>query len=129
MKRLPLFAIPLLLAGCDDREIEAMRRVGDTALHKMAGLAASAQARVQLPVPAVPPTAEIRGDSPLERVRRRLEWDRDLQGCNFTLRQEGERIVLAGSVATEEQRQRALALAQSTLGVAEVNDQLSVARR
>lgn len=129
MKRLTGLVLLLgLAAGCDDQEIDALRRVGDKAMAKVSGLADQARAKVKLPLPEMPPAAQIPSPaaSLAEQVRCRLKWDRPLADLHLEVRTEGNKIMLSGLVHGDDQRRRAVALAESTVGVDTVIDQLSI---
>lgn len=65
-------------------------------------------------------------DDPAGRVKGRLETDRRLAGLPFTITAEGERVTLRGVVPDAAARKRAVSLAENTIGVAEVVDELAV---
>lgn len=61
------------------------------------------------------------------RVYGRLHWDKGLEGSEITLdRRKDGTIVMHGVVPTAEAKVRAIALANETLGVTKVDDQLAV---
>jgi len=65
-------------------------------------------------------------DDPAGRVKARLETDRRLAGLPFTVSAEGEKVTLRGVVPDAAARKRAVSLAENTVGVAEVVDELAV---
>lgn len=129
MKRLMIgLGLLAFFAGCDDRDLAAMRRVGDKALEKAGALAAQAKTKVPLPMPETPPTAAIAGAGPTvaDKVKKRLQWDKELAGAAVVVRDEQESLVLTGTVPSEHARRRAVGLAETTQGASRVVDQLEV---
>ncbi len=124
MKRLLALSFLCLLVGCDDRELAALRRVGDKALEKASNLAAQAKTKVPLALPDTPPAAAE--PSTVEKVAKRLRWDRDLAQVAIDVKAEKDGLLLTGVVPSEEAKRRAIGIAESTTGVAKVVDQLSV---
>ena len=65
----------------------------------------------------------------LNRVIRRLEWDKPMAGSTIQIQvQPGGIVYLRGSVRSPGHKQRAAALVESTLGVARVVDELAVVK-
>ena len=65
----------------------------------------------------------------LNRVMRRVEWDKPLVGSTISLQvQPGGVVILRGSVPSTVHKQRAAALVSSTVGVASVVDELAVVK-
>lgn len=127
MKWLFGLSLVIFVAGCDDKELQTLQRVSDRALEKVGALAQDAQAKVSFPL-AHPPLAEIKPPEPdlAERVSKRLQWDRYLSSLAIKVTAEKDAVVLQGDVATDEQRRRALLLAESTTGVPKVSDQMQI---
>jgi osmotically-inducible protein OsmY len=61
-----------------------------------------------------------------DRVRARLEADKQLEGVQFAVSADGATVKLRGVVPTPAARQRAVELAGSTVGVDAVVDELAV---
>jgi osmotically-inducible protein OsmY len=104
----------LLLAGCDDQETAKISKVGNQALHKAENLATEAGEKLGLP------------NSIAQRVQQRLQWDKHLDGAKIAVQGEHGKVILTGSLKTDDQRQRAVGLAEATVGVKEVVDQLTL---
>ncbi|HMP00963.1 MAG TPA: BON domain-containing protein [Gemmatales bacterium] len=105
-----------LLAGCEEREIAAMRQVGKRAVEKSDALAQVAAQRLggfAQPEEEAPPDLA-------QRVRWRLQWDQKLAKLEIGIEVTGDEVRLTGVVPEAEQRQRAVELAESTFGVARV---------
>lgn len=65
----------------------------------------------------------------LNRVTRRLEWDKPMAGSTIQVQvQPGGIIYLRGSVRSHGHKQRAAALVESTVGVSSVVDELAVVK-
>jgi hypothetical protein len=65
----------------------------------------------------------------LNRVGKRLDWDKKMAGCTLRLEvQPGVVVILQGSVLSEAARLRAIDLVESTTGVTSVVDQLAVVK-
>jgi hyperosmotically inducible protein len=65
----------------------------------------------------------------LDRVVRRIQWDKHLIGSTIQFEvRPGRTVVLRGSVPTAVHKQRAAELVASTLGVATVVDELAVVK-
>jgi Flp pilus assembly secretin CpaC len=61
------------------------------------------------------------------RVAARLRWDKKLADSQIQVSAAGNVVELKGSVRDQEQRRRALDLAESTTGAEKVSDSLAVA--
>ena len=62
----------------------------------------------------------------VERVIQRLRWERDLAGLEIGVTQREEIIVLSGKVKTENQKKAAQELAERTMGVQRVENEVIV---
>jgi hypothetical protein len=60
------------------------------------------------------------------RVAARLHWEKSLSGAQIQVLVKGEAVELRGTVASQEQKQRAVQLAETTAGVERVSDLLTV---
>jgi BON domain len=119
-----LAAVLLICCGCNKNDSEHLGRVGHTLgnrFHEMlAGredsLAASWQA--------------IRGnwnEGALDvRVQARLHWDKDLADQTIKVSTEDGIVTLRGKVASDSQKQAAVRIAQETIGVERVEDELEI---
>jgi hypothetical protein len=75
------------------------------------------------------PVHALRGGLPQrveDRVRARLESDKALEGAAFAVSAEGGVVKLRGVVVSTAARRRAVELAESTVGVEKVVDELAV---
>ena len=65
----------------------------------------------------------------LNRVGKRIDWDKKMAGSTFTLEvQPGGVVILRGSVLSEATRLRAVDLVENTSGVTRVVDELAVVK-
>jgi osmotically-inducible protein OsmY len=117
MRRWIVLWAVLSLAGCEERELAALRKVGQRVVDKTEGLVQEAAERLaaRAPEPAAVDTPDL-----AQRVRGRLQWDRKLAGQTITVQVQGDEVRLSGAIKDESLRQRAVELAESTLGVAKV---------
>lgn len=111
---LPCLLAFLFLSGCDDRETQQISKVGNRALHKAEALATEAGEKLGLP------------NSVTQRVQQRLQWDKHLEGAAIEVKGEHGKIILTGTLKSDEQRQRAVTLAEATVGVKDVTDQMTL---
>jgi osmotically-inducible protein OsmY len=111
------------LAGCDGQDGERLARIGRKAVDRV-----QADDRLMGPLHAVGGNwNELTADA---RVSARLRWDKDLEGAPIQVEAVGPGDVrLSGTVATFELRQRAVGLANHTVGVRSVTDNLEVEGR
>lgn len=117
--RLPILGIPLL-AGCVKQDTEILNRVarglGQRAQESTAPL------RDRFPFRIVATGEPSLADS----VRQRLASDALLTGTTFEVAARGGEVEVRGTVAQDEQKRRAVDLAQSTRGVENVLDRIEV---
>lgn len=119
-----LACLAFFLAGCDGQEdVDRLARLGRKVVEKLQGGPGEGGA-LSGPLRAVRGNwNELTLDA---RVSCRLRWDRDLEGASIRVRPAGAGSVeLQGNVATLAQRQRAVDLARSTVGVNDVVDRLA----
>jgi osmotically-inducible protein OsmY len=69
------------------------------------------------------------GNSLQSRVAARLRWDKSLEGSDIQIQVNEKTVELQGTVENLLQRRRAVDLAESTVGVAKVDDRLEVSNR
>jgi osmotically-inducible protein OsmY len=62
-------------------------------------------------------------------VAARLRWDKSLEGSDIQIQVNEKTVELQGTVENLLQRRRAVDLAESTVGVAKVDDRLEVSNR
>jgi hypothetical protein len=120
MPRLLPLLLVLLVAGCSSRDGDILSRACARAGKKFETAAGNAPGRLaasfRVPVVAL---------GPAERVRKRIEWDRHLEGSHVEVDSPAEGVVrLRGTVSEPGLKQRMGDLARSTIGVREVRDEL-----
>ncbi len=112
------------LNGCSQGEADCLARIGRKGMARAGAVAEEANARVAAGWLAM----AIRGEAPEvsleDRVRRRLSWDKELDGAEISVQVIQAKVELRGKVRNAEQKQRARGLAQTTVGVEAVDDQL-----
>ncbi|HEY5315018.1 MAG TPA: BON domain-containing protein [Pirellulales bacterium] len=99
-------------------------RVGD-ALDRVEQGAATAEAAVQQGFASARAKVDQLGIE--GRVYGRLRWDKGLAHSTLTVQASDQVVTLVGTVPDQAARTKAIALAQDTVGVSKVIDQLSLA--
>jgi len=124
---LPLIFLPVL--GCSDADAEKLRRAGDKTYDRVVNAAQQVADELgktlldqKPPTAAPPPTPDL-----AQKVQHRLDWERDLAGLSLQVSANADTITLSGSVKNDAQRQRAVQLAEATVGVAKVIADLDIA--
>jgi hypothetical protein len=119
---LTLPALTLLAAGCNSEDTDRMARLGHKLLAKAESLGPEADGRLNRGWQAM--RSGLDG-MPLDaRVTSRLHWDKSLAETDIQVRVEGGLVELKGTVRDAAQRQRAVELAEATVGVEKVTDSL-----
>ncbi len=113
-----------LLTGCDEKELQKIRKVGDKALDKAGQLALDAWNKMQRP--GIEPTATTESYSLVQKIQFRIQWDQQLTEVPIQISVEHNQVKLNGEVPSEELKKRALDLVQSTKGVEKVIDLLTI---
>ena len=99
----------------------------DSAINRIEQGAAAAEAGVQQGFAAV--RAKVNNMGTEGRVYGRLRWDKALAGATLNVQAVGATITLTGTVPDQAARTKAITLAQDTVGVTKVIDQLSLATK
>jgi osmotically-inducible protein OsmY len=114
----------LLLSGCSESDAEKLRRVGDKTFDRVTQLAQKVSEELgQTLLEHKPPATE---PSILERVAQRIHWDRDLAILEIGVAEKEEALVLTGKVKNDALKQHAQDLAERTLGVQKVRNEIEV---
>ncbi len=121
-----LAGLAVVAGGCQGEDANRLARLGRRAMDKVQNQAADPQGRLTGTL------GSIRGgwnDVTLDtRVQRRLAWDKDLENADIRVRTVANGVIeLTGNVPDLGQRQRAVWLARSTVGVNEIIDRLTMA--
>jgi osmotically-inducible protein OsmY len=122
----PLFvALALLPCACEQQDAERLARVAHKAEEKVQALSGGAEGKLTNGLQAVRAGwDEMALDA---RVAMRLRWDKTLADARIQVHADGNAILLKGTVAGEEQKRRAIELAEATVGVDKVTDALILA--
>jgi hypothetical protein len=118
------FALIVFAAGCSDQEVSKIEKVTGKAWDKAQAM--TQQAGAELGVDLYKSAGKWEESELLRRVRQRLQWDQNLRGSDIKVQIEQEEIILTGKVRDENQRQRAVQLAESTDGVQRVKETLQI---
>jgi BON domain len=122
----PLLAcVALFAGGCDGQDAERLSRIGRKIVDRATAQTDTSPGRLPGSLQSIRGGwYEITVDA---RVASRLRWDKNLEGSPIQVQSLGSSSVkLTGTVATLELRQRAVRLADSTVGVETVIDELLV---
>jgi osmotically-inducible protein OsmY len=123
-----LAGVAAIVVGCDGQDVERLARLSRKAVDRIQTHATDPQGRLTGTLQSI-----HGGWSDLTvdvKVSVRLRWDKDLHGANIQVRAGAHGVVeLRGTVMDLPQRQRAVWVAESTVGVSEVIDQLIEAPR
>jgi hypothetical protein len=106
-----------LVAGCSQQDTDAMTGIGK----KLAALAGDLKANLGSGWQGV-----YNGMGLEARVAARLHWDKSLAEATIHVKAAGAEIELKGTVHNQDQRRRALDLAETTAGVERVTDSLEL---
>jgi osmotically-inducible protein OsmY len=119
-----LCVLLLGVGGCNHRDADRLARVSRKAAEKVQALTTGSSNRVAEGLQVMRASwDEIALDA---RVAARLRWDKGLAGSHIEVRASGTTVELHGTVASANQRGRAVELAESTLGVERVSDNLEL---
>jgi hypothetical protein len=124
-----LFLVPFsfALCGCGQKDADRLAALGAKLGRKAGGMLAPGGGRIMRGWQAVP--LHI-GDLAVDaRVSARLGWDKSLADASIEVTAVGYVVELRGKVRDEEQKRRAVELAQTTLGVEKVADLLEIGER
>jgi len=118
-----LLAVSILSgsAGCNRQDAECLEQISHKLVERAGIVTESVQDRLGQRIPGL-------GGSAAARVSTRLRWDKALAELTIKAAPDGgDGVVLKGTIHNEEQRRRAVELAESTLGVNHVKDALELA--
>ncbi|MGF1580545.1 MAG: BON domain-containing protein [Gemmataceae bacterium] len=113
--------LPVFLAGCNRNDTDRLAKIGNILVDRMEDSANEFQNRYLENVPVKETISNWRLAS---RVRRRLRSDKALVHLSLEVKAKGTIVELNGQIENLRQRQRAVELANSTVGVETVRDQL-----
>jgi osmotically-inducible protein OsmY len=119
-----LLGLVLGVGGCSHEDADRLARVGRKVAAKLEGVSGGAQEKLADGWQAVRGGWE---DVALDaRVAARLRWDKALGGTRIEVRATGGVVELRGSVGNDNQRRRAVEVAETTTGVERVTDALEL---
>jgi len=119
-----LVSLAAALAGCNRQDTECLARIGHKTMSRTAGLGGDFRTSLTNGWQGVCASAEETG---LEtRVASRLRWEQSLADTRIDVKLKDGTIELSGTVADLPKRRRAVALAESTVGVDKVADLLQI---
>jgi osmotically-inducible protein OsmY len=113
-----------LFCGCSDQEAEQISHVSNKAMGRVEELAVHVKDRLEIATPVLSSSPEVTDVN--SRVASRLRYDQALADSTIQVQGSGGVVTLRGQVSEDGQRQRALELASTTLGVVQVYDALEV---
>jgi osmotically-inducible protein OsmY len=119
-----LLGLTLAGAGCTRGDRERLGRVGRKIGEKATVVRESAGSRLHSGWQRLRVNLDAGGLS--TRVSTRLRSDKELVNTSIQVEAKGTEVTLKGAVANLSQRQRAVALAESTVGVETVVDRLQM---
>jgi hypothetical protein len=112
-----------VLGGCDRQDADRLASMGHRAAGHLEHVSGGAQGKLAIALRGLLPG---NCDTLEGRITARLHWDKSLSGAAIQVYAAGETVELRGTVASQEQRQRAVQLAETTAGVEHVSDLLTV---
>jgi osmotically-inducible protein OsmY len=118
---LGLGVLAVTLSGCSRQDTERLARIGRKLVDRAQLAAEEIGGKLDLG------WKESKSELSLEeRLGQRLRWDKALADTSIEVKAKEGAVELRGSVKTAAQRQKALELAEATLGVDKVTDSLQV---
>jgi len=115
------FALLLFLgAGCNRQDIDGLGRIGRRALDRTQAAVSPLREKFDHTLQGIG-TLGLR-----QRVQHRLQWDKSLVDTSIEVAVTENEVELKGTLKRDEQRRRAIELAESTVGVERVSDHLQV---
>jgi hypothetical protein len=111
---------PLLAAGCGSQDAECLGKVGGRLGDGAKALLSDSQQRLADSLPAAA------GRQLEAKVSRRLKWDKMLANTAIQAQLVDGVLELRGQVRDDDQRRRALHLAEETIGVEQIRDLIEV---
>jgi glyceraldehyde-3-phosphate dehydrogenase/erythrose-4-phosphate dehydrogenase len=120
--RLKSILVLLLLsgAGCNRQDIDGLGRIGRRVLERTQSATSPLREKFDHTLQGIG-TLGLR-----QRVQHRLQWDKTLADTTIDVAVTDKEVELRGTIRRDEQRRRAIELAESTVGVERVTDHLSL---
>jgi hypothetical protein len=122
MRRWHFMAIlALTTTGCNRQDVDGLQRIGRKVLDRAQAAASPLREKFDHTLHGIGGHVSIR-----ERVQQRLQWDKTLADVAVEVAVSEKDIELKGTLKSEEQRRRAVELAETTNGVERVTDSLQI---
>jgi len=120
--RLKSILVLLLLsgAGCNRQDIDGLGRIGRRVLERTQAATSPLREKFDHTLQGIG-TLGLR-----QRVQHRLQWDKALADTTIDVAVTDKEVELRGTIRRDEQRRRAIELAEFTVGVERVTDHLSL---
>jgi osmotically-inducible protein OsmY len=116
--------VAILACGCSSDDVDRLARVGRKAAAHAGALAGTPEDQLTTGWQAVRTSwDELALDA---RVAARIRWDKGLEDVSVQVRGSGGVVELRGTVPSLAQRRRAVELAETTVGVEKVVDEIQV---
>ncbi|MCI0684093.1 MAG: BON domain-containing protein [Gemmataceae bacterium] len=120
MRHWPLFAVIVISAGCNRQDADGLGRIGRKVLDRTQATVSPLREKFDHTLKGIGAT------SVKDRVQQRLQWDKALADATIAVMVSDHVVELKGSLKSDEQRRRAIELAESTTGVERVTDELQI---
>lgn len=122
MNRAALLLVVFLLAGCNRQDTECLARIGKRVLERSQSATTEFGERVHGGL------RELRGEAEVkDHVVERLRWDKGLVDLKLDVEVKERKATLRGAVNNPDQKRRAVELVQTTVGIEEVVDEVTLA--
>jgi osmotically-inducible protein OsmY len=115
------FFLLMVLTGCNRQDTDALSRMGRKINARARSTADEVSSKLDLPWPTAPKEPSLQ-----EKVHDRLRWDSTLNGSKLEVRVNEKEVELRGTVRSPQQKQRAVELAETVLGVEKVRESIEV---
>jgi osmotically-inducible protein OsmY len=117
-------AVALTPLGCGQQDVDKLARVGRKSAEEFQHATGNTSSQIGQGWQAV--RANLDELDLAGRVAARLHWDKDLADAHVEVVATGTAVELKGTITAEDQRARAVLLAQGTVGVQTVTESLRV---
>ena len=117
-----LAVVAVAVSGFGAEDASRLGRIGRLIAARAESLSGGAGGKLTAGLQAA---ASVSGDASLaSRVQARLRWEKELADTAIEVTEDGSTVELKGKVANQDQKRRAVELAQGTAGVDKVVDSL-----
>lgn len=115
-----LALLVLAVTGCNRQDADGLGRIGRKVLDRTQVAASPLREKFDHTLKGIG-AASVR-----DRVQQRLQWDKALADARIVVAVNDRVVQLKGTLKNAEQRRRAVELAEATIGVERVADELQV---